>query len=51
MFTREDVSSLTVPDAKFQDAKSGYLEQLIVTPAKVANKIKKMKDDISLVVD
>ena len=31
-FTREDISSLPVPDAKFQEAKSDYLEQLIVTP-------------------
>ena len=31
VFTREDISSLPVPDAKFQDAKSDYLWQLIVT--------------------
>ena len=36
MVTREDISSLPVPDAKFQEAKSDYLEQLIVTPEMVA---------------
>ena len=30
MFTTEDFSSLPVPDAKFQEAKSDYLGQLIV---------------------
>ena len=29
-----------VPDAKFQEAKSDYLEQLIVTPERRAKKIK-----------
>ena len=32
MLIREDISSLPVPDAKFQEAKSDYLGQLIVTP-------------------
>ena len=36
VFTREDISSLPVPDAKFQEAKSNYLGQLIVTPEMVA---------------
>ena len=36
MFTREDISSLPVPDAKFQEAKSDYLGPLIVTPEMVA---------------
>ena len=31
---REDTSTLPVPDAKFQEAKSGYLGQLIVTQLK-----------------
>ena len=31
VFTREDISSLPVPDAKFQEAKSDYLRQLNVT--------------------
>ena len=34
VLTREDISSLLVPDVKFQDAKSDYLEQLIATPEK-----------------
>ena len=38
VFTREDISSLPVPDAKFQEAKSDYLGQLIVTPEMVARK-------------
>ena len=32
VFTTEDINSLPVPDAKFQEAKSYYLGQLIVTP-------------------
>ena len=39
MFTREDISSLPVADSKFQEAKSYYLGQLIVTPEMVAKKI------------
>ena len=45
MFTREDISSIPVPDSKFQEAKSEYLEQLIVTPKMVAKKIKAMMDN------
>ena len=45
VFTREDISSLPVPDAKFQEAKSDYLGQLIVTSEMVAKKIKAMKDN------
>ena len=45
MFTREDISSLSVPDAKFQEAKPDYLGPLIVTPETVAKKIKAMKDN------
>ena len=45
MFTREDISSLPVPDTKFHEAKSDYLGQLIVTPEIVAKKIKAMKDN------
>ena len=47
VFTGEDISSLPVPDAKFQEAKSDYLRQLIVTPEMVAKKIKAMKDNKS----
>ena len=51
VFPREDISSLPVPDTKFQEAKSDYLGQLIVTPETVAKKIKEMKDNKSLGVD
>ena len=51
MFIREEISSLPVPDAKFQEAKSDYLRQLIVTPEIVAKKIKAMKDNKSPGVD
>ena len=45
VFTREDISSLPDPDAKFQETKSDYLGQLIVTPEMVSKKIKAMKDN------
>ena len=51
VFTREDISSLPVPDAKFQEAKSDHVGQLILTPEIVANKIKAMKDTKSPGVD
>ena len=51
VFTRENISSLPVPGAKFQEAKSDYLEQLIVTPEMIAKKIKAMKDNKSPEVD
>ena len=51
VFAREDINSLPVPDAKFQDAKSNYLGQLIVIPEMVAKKIKAMKDNKSPAVD
>ena len=51
VFTREDISPLLVPDAKFQEAKSDYLKQLLVTPEMVAKKIKAMKDNESPEVD
>ena len=47
MFTRKDISSLPVPDTKFQD----YLGPLVVTPEMVAKKIKAMKDNKSPGVD
>ena len=47
VFTTEYISSLPVPDAKFQEAKSDYLGQLIVTPEMVAQKIKATKDNKS----
>ena len=45
VFTKEDISSLPVADAKFQGAKSDYLGPLVVTPELVAKKIKAMKDN------
>ena len=36
VFTKEDISSLPVADAKFQGAKSDYLGPLVVTPELVA---------------
>ena len=47
VFTKEDISSLSVADAKFQGAKSYYLGPLVVTPELVAKKIKAMKDNKS----
>ena len=41
VFTKEDISSLPVLDAKFQEAKYDYLGQLIVTPEIVAKKIER----------
>ena len=51
VFTREDISSLPVPDAKFKEAKSDDLGPLIVTPEMVPKKIKAMKDNKSPGVD
>ena len=51
VFTKEDISSLPVADAKFQGAKSDYLGPLVVTPELVAKKIKAMKDNKSEGVD
>ena len=51
VFITEDISSLPVPDAKFQEAKSDNLGPLIVTPKMVAKKIKAMKDNKSPGVD
>ena len=51
VFTKEDISSLPVADAKFQGAKSDYLGPLVVTLELVAKKIKAMKDNKSPGVD
>ena len=51
VFTKEDISSLPVADAKFQGAKSDYLGPLVVTPELVTKKIKAMKDNKSPGVD
>ena len=47
LFTREDIISLPVTDATFQEAKSDYVGPLIVTPEMVAKTIKAMKDNKS----
>ena len=47
--TRDDISTLPVSDAKFQEAKSDYLGQLIVIPA--IKTINAMKDNKSPGVD
>ena len=39
VFTREDTSSLPVPETKFNGSEEEKLGQLIVTPEVVANKI------------
>ena len=44
VFARKDISPLPVPYTKFQEAKSNYLWQLIVTPEMVAKKRKAMED-------
>ena len=49
VFTIEDIGSLPVKYAKFQEAK--YLRQLIVTPEMVAKKINAMTDNKSPGVD
>ena len=51
VFTTEDISSLSFPDSKFQEAKSDYIGQLIITPEMVAKKIKAMKNNKSPGVD
>ena len=51
MVTRENISSLPVPEAKSQEANSDYLGQLIVTPEMVTKKIKAVKDNKSPGVD
>ena len=39
VFTREDTSSLPVPETKFNGSEGERLGQLVVTPEVVANKI------------
>ena len=51
VFATEDISALPVPGAKFQEAKSDYLGQLIVTPEMAAKKIKAMMENKSPGVD
>ena len=51
MFTRKDIISLPIPDAKFHEAKSDYLVRLTVTPGMLAKNIKATKDNKSSGVD
>ena len=39
VFTREDTSSLPVPETKFEGSEGERVGQLVVTPDVVANKI------------
>ena len=47
VFTREDTSSLPVPETKFEGSEGERLGQLVVTPEVVANKINNMKENKS----
>ena len=51
VITRGDISSLPVPDTKFQKYKADYLGQLIVTAEMVAKKIKTANNNKSPGVD
>ena len=51
VFTREDTSSLPVPETKFNGTEGKRLGQLVITPEVVANKIYNMKDNKSPGVD
>ena len=51
VFTREDTSSLPVPETKFNGLEGGLLGQLVVTPEVLATKINNMREDKSSGVD
>ena len=51
VFTREDTSSLPVPETKFEGSEGERLGQLVVTPEVVANKINNMKENKSPGID
>ena len=51
VFTREDTSSLPVPETKFNGTEGERLGQLVITPEVVATKINNMKDNKSPGVD
>ena len=51
VFTREDTSSLPVPETKFNGSEGERLGQLFVTPEVVASKINSMKENDSPGVD
>ena len=47
VFTRENTSSLPVPETKFNGSEGEMLGQLVVTPEEVASKINNMKENKS----
>ena len=51
VFTREDTSSLPVPETKFNGSEEEKLGQLVVTPEVVASRINNMKENKSPGVD
>ena len=51
VFTREDSSSLRVPETKFNGSEGERLGQLVVSPEVVASKINNMKENKSPGVD
>ena len=51
VFTREDTSSLPVPETKFKGSEGERMGQLVVTPEVVASKINNMKENKSPGVD
>ena len=51
VFTRDDTSSLPVPETKFKGSEGEMLGQLVVTPEVVASKINNMKENKSPGVD
>ena len=51
VFTREDTSSIPVPETKFKGSEGEMLGQVVVTPEVVANKINNMKENKSPGVD
>ena len=51
VFTREDTSSIPVPETKFKGSEGERLGQLVVTPDVVVSKINNMKENKSPGVD
>ena len=51
VFTREDTSSLPVPETKFNGTEGERLGQLVITPEVVASKINNMKENKSPGID
>ena len=51
MFTREDTSSLPVPETNFSGSEGERLAQLVLTPEIVASKINNIKENMSPGVD